>query len=168
MTHVNSGFSVLCLLHTDTNLPTGLSTFSPSSLQSRVLMTKRFNLLKHCSGVPPPVPAVNSSAAPHGLERKGHVPALKSALREALSVPHTTFPLSSRADVCRFWLSGVLTFFPFCTWISSSGGPPSLPPTPPFPPLAPLIGSAIPLPYRSQWEFIIPLPAPVQSGWVHG
>ena len=49
MTHGKFRTSVLCLLHMDTNLPSGFPAFSPSSLQSMWLVSKRVHLLKYCS-----------------------------------------------------------------------------------------------------------------------
>ena len=49
MTHGKFRTSVLCLLHMDTNLPSGFPAFSPSSLQSTWPVSKRVHLFKYCS-----------------------------------------------------------------------------------------------------------------------
>ena len=49
VTHGKFRTSVLCLLHMDTNLPSGFPTFSPSSLQSMWSVSKRVHLFKYCS-----------------------------------------------------------------------------------------------------------------------
>ena len=49
MTHGKFQTSVLCLLHMDTNLPSGFPAFSPSSLQSMWPVSKRVHLFKYCS-----------------------------------------------------------------------------------------------------------------------
>ena len=49
MTHGKFRTSVLCLLHTATNLPSAFSASSPSSLQSMWPVSKRARLFKYCS-----------------------------------------------------------------------------------------------------------------------
>ena len=52
MTHGKFQTSVLCLLHTATNLPSAFPAFSPSSLQSAWPVSKRARLFKYCSAPP--------------------------------------------------------------------------------------------------------------------
>lgn len=113
MTHVNSGFSVLCLLHTDTNLPTGLSTFSPSSLQSRVLRTKRFSVLKLFWGAAPCTYSKLLSGSPLTREERPRF-CPSSLLWESPSrclIQHFLSPLE-QTFVDSGWLASLL-FSPF-------------------------------------------------------
>lgn len=146
---VNSRFSVLCLLHTDTNLPAGLPTFSPSSLQPMGPMTKDSTSLKHCSG------GVAPCSQPLPREERLHFcTCYPRLLCKSPSHCLTHFLSSLEQTVVD---SGCLASFLFFFLLHLDllwGTTPQ--------PLWQEVESHCP--YRSQREFIVPLPAPVQLG----
>ena len=90
MTHGKFRTSVLCLLHTATNLPSAFPAFSPSSLQSAWPVSKRARLFKYCSA-----PPTYSTSLWLPTAKRGRAPLL-----------HLSKPMAAHSYSCQESLAG--------------------------------------------------------------